>query len=423
MSADRASEARVETTENEKAAVTVEFDHHAPEYAVDPYPTFARLRSTCPVAWTNAHDGFWVLTDYASVYEATRNHEVFRSNPSVTIPPFPKPRPLIPQETDAPEAQQWRRILYRDFSPDAAVAAEPRIYAIANELIDGFVEQGRCDFIADFAVPVPTRVILPMLGFEEGRWREFAGWVHTIAHGAAGGAFNEAALEAAVAFYGEIWALIEERRHGGVADDIVSKLLQAEFDGRPLTDDEVIDYTMLLLFGGLDTTTAAMGNALVCMAQETALRERLACDPVLIPAAVEEFVRLYCPAQAQSRTLAEDLEFHGQHLRAEERVLMLWASANRDPGVFPNPDAVDLERTDNRHLGFGVGLHRCLGASLARSMFRIMLECVLQRVRDYELLDDPDTHRHPDAGTVYGLDSLPARFPPGPRVSGSTASA
>jgi cytochrome P450 len=261
-------------------------------------------------------------------------------------------------------------------------------------------------------------VILRILGFDEGRWSEFAGWVHTIAHGAAGGEFNETALEAAVAFYAEIWAVIEERRNTGFTDDIVSKLLQAEFDGRPLSDDDVIDYTMLLLFGGLDTTTAAMGNALVRMAQEPAIRDRLIREPHLIPAAVEEFVRLYCPAQAQSRTLAEDVELGGQHLAAGERVLMLWASANRDPAVFSAPDAVDLDRMENRHLGFGVGLHRCLGASLARSMFRIMLECVLQRIPDYELVDDPDSHRYPDAGTVYGLDSLPARFRPGTRRQG-----
>jgi len=415
MTTDGAAEAGVEVVAEAKTAVTVDFDHHDAQYAVDPYPTFARLRSACPVAWTHAHEGFWVLSDYASVYEATRNHEVFRSHPAVTIPPFPKPRPLIPQETDAPEAQEWRRILYREFSPDAARASEPRIYAVTHEMIDRFIEAGECDFIGDLAVPVPARVILEILGFDEQRWQEFAGWVHTIAHGAAGGEFNESALEAAVAFYGEIWGLIEERRNGGFTGDIVSKLLQAEFEGRPLTDDDVIDYTMLLLFGGLDTTTAAMGNALVRMAQEPAIRARLAAEPGLIPAAVEEFVRLYCPAQAQSRTVAEDTELGGQSVRTGERVLMLWAAANRDPAVFPDPDAVDLDRTENRHLGFGVGLHRCLGASLARSMFRIMLECVLERLGDYELVDDPDSHRYPDAGTVYGLDSLPARFRAGPR--------
>lgn len=410
-------------TDDAQSEVTVDFDHHAPGYAVNPYPQLADLRARCPVAWTEAHEGFWVLTDYASVYEATRDHETFRSNPAVTIPSFPKPRPLVPQETDSPEAQKWRRILYQDFSPEAAARMEPQIYDVAHEMIDGFIESGTCDLIADLAIPVPARVMLRILGFDETRWTDFAGWVHTIAHGAAGGEFSESALEGAVAFYGEIWGLIEDRRSNGMRDDVVSKLLQSEFDGQPLTDEDVIDYTMLLLFGGLDTTTGVMGNALVRMDQERDVRGQLLEQPDLIPTAVEEFIRLYCPAQAQSRTLAADVEMHGHTMRTGERVLMLWAAANRDPAVFPDPDAVRFDREEVRHLGFGVGLHRCLGSSHGRAMFRIMLELVLTRLPDFELTDDPDKHRYEDAGTVYGLHSLPARFTPGPRRDSSVVGA
>lgn len=401
--------------EETKESVTVDFDHHAPDYATDPYPTLEKLRLECPVAWTEAHDGYWVLTDFESVYRATREHEIFRSNPTVTIPPFPKPRPLIPQEVDAPDAQKWRRIVYGEFTPEATGKLEPQIYEIAHELIDQFIETGTCDFVADLAIPVPARLILRMLGFDETRWKEFAGWVHTIAHGMTASGFDETVLQAAMEFYGAIWAVIEDRKVNGLRDDIVSKLVAGEFNGRALTDEDLIDYTMLLLFGGLDTTSGGVGNALVHIAREPDLRRRLRSDRDLIPVAVEEFVRLYTPAQAQCRTLAHDVELHGRQLKAGERVLVMWAAANRDPKVFPNPDSVDLGRTENRHLGFGVGLHHCLGAPLGRTMFRIMLELVLERLGDYELLDDPDQHRYADAGTVYGLHSLPARFTPGPR--------
>lgn len=397
-----------------KRAVTVDFDHHAPDQAIDPYPMLEKLRSTCPVAWSGSHGGFWVLTDFESVYRATRDHETFRSNPCVTIPPFPKPRPLIPQETDSPDAQKWRRIVSQEFTPDATSRLESQIYAIANDMIDRVIETGRCDLIQDLAIPLPARLILRMLGFDEERWAEFAGWVHTIAHGMTPQGFDETVLQAAMEFYAAIWAVIEDRKVNGLRDDVVSKLVAGEFDGRPLSDEELIDYTMLLLFGGLDTTSGGVGNALVRIDQQPELRRRLLDQPELIPVAVEEFLRLFTPAQCQARTVSTDIEIRGQMIRAGERVLAHWGAANRDPAAFPNPDEVDLDRVENKHLGFGVGLHHCLGAPLGRAMFRVILELVLTRMPDYELTDDPDSHRYGDAGTVYGLHTLPARFTPGP---------
>ncbi|HVW31294.1 MAG TPA: cytochrome P450 [Acidimicrobiia bacterium] len=135
-----------------------------------------------------------------------------------------------------------------------------------------------------------------------------------------------------------------------------------------------------------------------------------------MPAAVEEFLRIDAPVQALGRTLSRDVEMAGCPMRAGERVLLSWAAANRDPAEFPNPDTVDFERRTNRHMTFGVGLHRCLGSNYGRTMFRIMLETILTRMPDFELVGDPDQARFSDVGVVYGHTSLPARFPPGPKV-------
>jgi cytochrome P450 len=398
-----------------KASVTVDFDHHSPNQAQDPYPAYEALRSKCPVAWTEHHGGYWVLSDYASVYAAARDDDTFRSGPSSSIPVLPTPRPLIPMETDSPDTQKWRKILHQEFSPSAAAALEPFIYEVGHRLIDEFIERGECDYIRDFATPLPGQVILKFLGFDPDRWPEYVGWVHDIVHGME--TDPESAFKAAISLFGEIVGGIDVRREEGLRDDVLSKLIDSTFDDRPLTDDEIVDYTTLLIFGGLDTTTASLGNAMVRMHQCPHLREQLIANPELIPNAVEEFLRFDSPLQSVGRNIARDVEVHGQCLKSGDRALLVWASANRDPNQFDHPDVIDFERAENRHLSFIVGLHRCLGSHLGRAMFRIMLELLISRTPDFELTDDPDQHRFADAGNVYALTSLPVRFTPGSRRS------
>lgn len=401
----------------EDGRAVVDFDHHDPNISVDPYPVYAELRNRCPVAWSTRHEGFWVISDYESVYAAARDDDTFRSGPSVAIPLMPLARPLIPIETDSPETQKWRRMLADEFSLAAVTRMEPAIYAMAHELMDGFIERGRCDFIEDFATPLPAKVIVAMLGLDEGRWPRFVECIHTLVHQSGSEEHFEQTFAAAVCLYGEINNVLEDRRANGFRRDIISKLAQSTIDGRPVSDEEIADYVMLLLFGGLDTTSASLGNALIRMSECPHLRSDLIAHPELIPNAVEEFLRFDSPLQAIGRNIAHDVELRGQHLRAGERALLVWAAANRDPKAFPDPDTIDFRRTENRHLSFIVGPHRCLGSNLGRAIFRIMLEVVLERTPDYELTDDPARHRFADIGHVYALHSLPARFTPGQPVS------
>ncbi|HYH52133.1 MAG TPA: cytochrome P450 [Acidimicrobiia bacterium] len=398
---------------DDQDAVTIDFDHHSPGHAADPYPTYAKYRSQCPVAWSEHHGGYWVLFDYATVYAAARDDDTFRSGPSSSIPPLPTQRPMIPMETDAPETQKWRRMLYTEFTPAAAKELEPYIYEVAHGLMDEFIEHGGCDIIEAFATPLPAKVILRMLGFDPDKWAEYSGWVHDVVHGME--TDPEKAFLAAINLYGEIAEAIETRREHGLTEDIISKLMTSTFDGKPVCDDDIADYVMLLIFGGLDTTTAALANAMVRMHHQPHLRQQLLDRPELIPNAVEEFLRYDSPLQAVGRNISKDIELGGHCLKAGQRALLVWASANRDEAQFPHADDIDFERTENRHLSFIVGLHRCLGSNLGRSMFRIMLELVLERLPDFELTEDPDRFRFADAGNVYALSALPIRFTPGPR--------
>ncbi|HVW31293.1 MAG TPA: hypothetical protein VHL53_02030 [Acidimicrobiia bacterium] len=240
-----------------KDDVTVDFDHHSPAISVDPYATWTELRSTCPVAWTKAHDGFWILTGFAEVHRGTCDDDAFRSAPTVGIPSYGVDG-QIPLDTDAPMTQKYRRLLQQQFSPAAATAAEPVLRKIADELVDTFIERGECDFITDFTTPLPARFILRIVGFDEDRWAEFTAWVHDIVHNVTRDPAS--AINAALALYQAIFAAIGERREQGLRGDILSQLMQSEIDGAPLDDHIITGYTMLLIFGGLDTTSSASGT-------------------------------------------------------------------------------------------------------------------------------------------------------------------
>ena len=209
--------------------------------------------------------------------------------------------------------------------------------------------------------------------------------------------------------------IIEERRSNGLRDDVIDALLVGQLDGEYLTDDQIIAYLFTLVGGGIFTTTAALGNAMLRMQRNPELRDQLVAHPELVPNAVEEFLRMDAPVQMVSRTLSRDVDLRGCPMKAGERALLVWAAANHDPSVFEDPDDLNFERATNRHTAFGMGLHRCIGSNLGRSMFRIMLETVLARTPDFELMEDPERHRYDDPGMIYGLHHLMTRFTPGTR--------
>ena len=394
-----------------RSDVTVDFDHHSEEVGRDPYRAYADLRGRCPVAWSEHHGGFWVLSDYESVARATRDDETFHSGPAISIPPAPTVHPLIPIETDAPLAQKYRRIVMPSLSPHFVARIEPSIQETVDGLIDEFIESGSCDLAGDLALPTAAITSLRWLGFETDQWREFVRHDHKIGHELA--TDPEGSFESAMWLFGQTATIIEARR-AVPTDDVISELIRAEIDGEPLDDMTVANYVLNLLVGGLETVASTFCNALVRLDGDRALRQRLLDEPGILETAVEEFLRLDGSVQGLGRTLTCDTTVGGMEMREGERVQLLWASANRDEAKFPDADTFDPERSPNHHLAFGVGLHRCLGSTLARSMLRMLFSGVLTRMPDFEITD-AKCGRYPAAGLLYAVHALPARFTPGSR--------
>lgn len=401
----------------ESIAATTDFDHHSPELADDPYPAYAKLRAECPVAHSEAWGGFWAVANYRDVVRVALDDDTFCSGQGVALPAIGQARPLLPIESDAPAFTRYRRLLNPLFSPAAIRRFEPQIREIVTDLIDSFIERGHVDFVTELAQPLPARITLRMLGLDEGAWTDFLHRIHVGVHDAAHDL--DRSVEELMGVYIALGAALEERHERGVpGDDVISHLAYAEPEGGKLTEEEVLDICMLIMFGGLDTTASAIGHALYYLGRNPDRREWLRQNPDQIPVAIEEFLRFESPVQGLRRTVTCETELNNQRLCPGEKVWVLWASANRDPSEFDHPDEMDLERSPNRHVAFGVGKHRCLGSNLARAMMRISLEEVLERVPDYSIGPDSELSRFADSSVVYGLTGLPAQFTPCPRRPG-----
>lgn len=392
--------------ESELQSVIERFDHRSVELAQDPFAIYAQLREQCPIQRSEVWGGFWVVASHELVDEAAHDDARFSVAEGASFPHAGNPRPLIPLEVDPPDAIAWRRLLGPLFAPTAIEAMEADIRRLARELVDAFAEKGRCDVVSDLAEPLPARVTMRLLGLPEHRWRECLDAIHTGVHESARDLDKavEAMIEVAV-----LIAEVMEERETEPRDDVISFLQRAEFDGRPVSEEEIFDICLLLLFGGLDTTASVIGFGLGYLGRNKAARARLVAQPDEIGLAVEEFLRYYSPVQGLARTATCDTELGGRPVRAGDKLWLLWASANHDPAEFPDPETLVLDRSPNRHLAFGVGIHRCLGSNLGRLMSRVALEEFLARIPDFEL-ETAEDDVVPDAGIVYALTTLPIVF-------------
>lgn len=250
-----------------------------------------------------------------------------------------------------------------------------------------------------------------MLGMDESRWPEWVSWIHTFVHGQ-----GPAKMQAMQQLLVEITTEIRTRQHAGEAgDDLLAAIMTGRIHDRPLSESEQLRYVLLMLLGGMDTTSGLTGNSLERIATDPDLRRKLVQRRDLLRPATEEFLRHGTPTQGLGRMVSKDVEFYGQRMKAGDRVMLMWAAANRDPAEFPDPDRIDIERHPNRHMAFGVGLHRCLGSNLARTMFQVMIDEILNRLPDFELTIDA-VPRFDNAGNVYAPTAFPVRFTPGDRM-------
>lgn len=391
--------------------LATELDQHSDFFRENVYEVYRQLRGQCPMVHSQKWGGFWAFLDYDDVYDAEQLSDIFSSRSGKEVPGVEGTVPFIPIDYDPPLVQDYRKLALPFFSPGAAKALEPTFRRLATELIDDFIETGEADIIGQLTTPLPARWILQMLGFEESRWTEWVTWIHTTVHDLAINPDKSGA--AAAEIYANITAEIGKRRTDGYGDDLLSVVMQGRVNDEPLDDGQILGYAFLMLLGGMDTTSGLTGNALVRLHEQPELRERLIREPQLLVKATEEFLRHDTPTQGLPRIVTKDCEFNGQKFSAGERVLLMFAAANRDPKVFDDPDRIDFDRVGNRHLAFGAGPHRCMGSNHARMMFQVMMSEILTRLPDYTI--SGEIERFADAGSVYALRRLPIRFTPGPR--------
>ncbi|MBO0729664.1 MAG: cytochrome P450 [Acidimicrobiaceae bacterium] len=397
--------------------VVAGFDHHAPDF--DAVKQYRELRRTCPVGWADAHGGFWILSRYDDINAAARDDAVFSSGRDadgrggIVIPAWNSDT-SVPLEMDPPESVPFRRMLNAVLYPGAVEPMKPMIREVTTATIDSFIEQGACDLINDLTGVVPAAVVGGWVGFPEEDWEALARAVHDV-FGSVPGTERAERGAAGIKRMAERAQELVTWRRAEPGDDVVSFLCAQEVEGRPLTDAEIVSMVKLLVSGGMDTTTSLTGQTLVYLDAHPDMRARLRDDPSLLVGATEEFLRVFAPSQSMGRTAMADVEVQGCLIHKGERVLLPWVAANFDETVFTDPDDVVLDRPRNRHMSFGMGVHRCVGAHLARAMFQEMMRQVLSRLPDYRV-DRDRAVAYASHGNQSGWDSVPAVFTPGARV-------
>ena len=392
----------------------IDFDHHAPDFNGKKYELYRRMRRECPVAHSAAHGGYWLLSRYEEVFQAARDDSTFSSAREVVVPATNVGR-LIPLQSDPPELERYRGLLIPFFTPKAAKNLEPFIRDVVDRSIDGFVERGEADIVADLANPVPSSTTMALLGLDPADWRMFADPIHAGSYSRPGTPENQAATRDIQAFSRRIEAEVHARAEAP-REDMISALLASEYQGARTSRDEVVDLVRMVIFGGMDTVMAATSNIFVALGQRPDLQARLAADRSLVPTAIEEFLRFDAPVQGFARTVTSGTLLDGQPIAAGETIFMLWASANRDEAVFgANSEELVLDRSPNRHMTFGIGAHRCLGSTLARIELRIIMERVFERLPDFRVVLE-EVREADTIGVVFGRRKVPITFTPGPRL-------
>lgn len=408
------------TTTNDAipADLVVDFDVYDPALAA-PVDVFreklSEVAAVGPVVYSPYYGGHWIVTQYREITEVLRDPARFSSYPNNLIPHgFGK---FIPLEYDPPVHTVYRHALQPLFNPNRMKALEPRIRAIVTELIDAFATRGSAEYIAEFAHEVPAQVFLALMGWPLSDAPMFTEATDTTLHGIPGASEEEsiaARAEAAGRMMSYFAAVVADRRSGSAdTSDVTASIINSdiEIDGevRPLTDDELCNVFMLLLIAGLHTTQGSLAWGIMHLGANPEQQAALAADQSLIPAAVEEVLRLEAAVSA-GRSVVHDTELGGVQLRAGDQMLVILAGANQDGREFPNPGDMDVTRSPNRHMSFGTGPHRCLGSHLARVVLRIAFEELLRRLPD--IAPDPDRQSVSNTAQVRGVLELHVRFTP-----------
>ena len=385
-----------------------DFDHTDEAWAADPFPIWDELRATCPVAHSDRFGGVWLPTRHEDVSAIAYDTEHFTSRSIIVNegrPLAPAPVGIAPPiSSDPPFHHDARRLLLPAFSPKAIAPLEPFTRAYCHELLDAVEDHEVVDAATAYSQNIPVRVIAKMLGFPEEDADQFRGFVQDALEGV------DLPQEQRIENFGRLDAYLTAQVDDHVAHpraDLTSYLLEAEIDGRPLEPGHVGGTIALLLIAGIDTTWSAIGASLWHLANHPDDRARLVAEPELIPTAVEELLRAYAPV-TMARLVIDDFDYDGCPMRKDDWVLLPFPAANRDPGMFDRADEVVIDRAENRHAAFGLGIHRCAGSNLARMELQVALSVWLERFPEFRVADAEAVRW--SGGQVRGPRTLPLRI-------------
>jgi cytochrome P450 len=386
-----------------------DFSHVEPDWAADPYPIQDDLRQRCPVAHTDRFGGAWLPTRYDDVAAIAYDTERFSSR-AIIVSNFRPPRELAPVggsppiSSDPPFHHDARKLLLPAFTKTAVTRQEPGTRRFCHSLIDAFAGQDVVDAARDYAQHIPVRVIADMLGFPPEDGPQFRTFVEDLLEGV--NLPPDERIERVSRLFDYLLAQVNDHLEHP-RDDLTSYLINAELYGRKLDPSHVVGTMALLLIAGIDTTWSAIGASLWHLAKTPGDRRRLAAEPGLLPAAVEEFLRAFAPV-TMARLVRDDVHWRGVDMKADDWILLSFPAANRDPAQFDRAGEVVIDREVNRHAAFGLGIHRCLGSHLARMELRVALQVWLERIGEFTLADPSAVTW--SAGQIRGPRTLPLRI-------------
>lgn len=394
----------------------VQFNPMDPAFVEDPYPTYHVLRSQDPVHHSPL--GFWVLTRYADVIAMLRDPRLVKEPIAAFVAArfgmaVPPGLGLSMLDRDPPDHTRLRGLVSKAFTPKALESLRPRIQQIVDGLLDQLETRGEMDLIEEFAYPIPVNVICEMMGVPVRDHERFKGWSLDIARGLDSiwlppdSEIPRRSVAARHAISDYFRELIAQRR-SSPRGDLLSALIAAEEAGDKLNEEELLATCILILIAGHETTVNLIGNGVLALLRHPAELSRLRATPGLITSAVEELLRYDGPVQRTARVASADARIGGQTIRQGDMVMPFIGAADRDPAQFPEPDRLDLSRTDNRHIAFGWGIHFCLGAPLARVEGQIAIDTLVRRLPRLALVGDSIEYRQ--SLTLRGLKTLPVKF-------------
>lgn len=413
------------------------FDHNSEAYSDHRFDWYRQIRAEAgPVFWSPNYGGYWIVLGRAELVEAAKNWEIFSSRGAESaerdrldgcpvanvkhgglfIPSRPGSMPLL--EDDAPRWTALRKALGGMFTPGAAAGWQPRMRALADACIDRRIESGSIDFATELADIVPVIFSLELVGLPSDSYAQFAHAHNRSAHVTPDDPDWPAvasAIQSERALVEACYHDLASKPRGARGQSIIAGLLDVRDDGAEISADEISSLAMLVIGAGIDTTASTICSSLAIISADAELRKRLIAKPELIGESFDEFLRVSTPTAGLCRTATQDCELGGQQIRKGDRVMLCYGAASRDPSEFPDPDRFILGRKASRHVGFGSGNHRCIGAHFAKQEFTAVVTSVLNRIPDFQV-DVAGGSRYRNIGIVDGWRQLPATFTPAARL-------